>query len=65
MKALFFLLPILAMATTAGAQQTKVLTAEKHNEYGLVYSLPITALQVTVTAEKETRIAGPYAKSWN
>ncbi|MDE6805204.1 MAG: DUF4831 family protein, partial [Muribaculaceae bacterium] len=62
MKALFFILPLLAMAIPAGAQQTKVLTAEKHNEYGLVYSLPITALQVTVTAEKETRIAGPYAK---
>lgn len=62
MKALFFILPLLAMAAPAGAQQTKVLTAEKHNEYGLVYSLPITALQVTITAEKETRIAGPYAK---
>lgn len=43
------------------AQQTKILTAEKHNEYGLVYSLPITSLSITVTAEKETLIAGPYA----
>lgn len=42
------------------SQQTKVLTAEKHNEYGLVYSLPTTALQITVTARKETRKAGPY-----
>ena len=41
-------------------QQTKILTAEKHNEYGLVYSLPLTALRITVTAQKETRIAGPY-----
>ena len=44
------------------AQQTKVLTAEKHNEYGLVYSLPVTALEVTVTAERQTQIAGPYAR---
>ena len=49
-------------ANTAGAQQTKVLTADKHNEYGLVYSLPVTALEITVTAVKETCIAGPYAK---
>lgn len=41
-------------------QQTKLLTAEKHNEYGLVYSLPTTALQISVTARRETRKAGPY-----
>lgn len=44
----------------APAQQTKILTAEKHNEYGLVYTLPITALDIEVTAVKETRKAGPY-----
>lgn len=44
----------------AFAQQTKVLTAEKHNEYGIVYSLPTTALQISFTARKETRKAGPY-----
>lgn len=50
------------LGTNVGfAQQTKILTAEKHNEYGLIYSLPITALRVTVTAQKETLIAGPYA----
>lgn len=42
------------------AQQTKILTAEKHNEYGLIYTLPITAFDVEVTAVKETRKAGPY-----
>lgn len=42
------------------AQQTKILTAEKHNEYGLVYSLPVTALRITVTARKVTKKAGPY-----
>ena len=49
------------MAVTALSQQTKVLTAEKHNEYGLVYSLPLTALRVTVTAQRETSVAGPLA----
>lgn len=49
-------------ANNAAAQQTKMLTADKHNEYGLVYSLPVTALEITVTAVKETCIAGPYAK---
>lgn len=48
------------IAPAMQAQQTKVLTAEKHNEYGLVYTLPTTALQVEVTARKVTRKAGPY-----
>ena len=29
-------------AASADAQQTKMLTADKHNEYGIVYSLPLT-----------------------
>lgn len=44
------------------AQQTKLLTAEKHNEYGLVYTLPVTAFQVDVVAVKQTKIAGPFSK---
>lgn len=52
-----------AVAALPGmAQQTKILTAEKHNEYGLVYSLPTTALQIHVTAQRETRKAGPYSQ---
>ncbi|MDE5774551.1 MAG: DUF4831 family protein [Muribaculaceae bacterium] len=47
--------------TALQAQQTKLLTAEKHNEYGLVYSLPVTALDIQVTARKEVLTAGPYA----
>ncbi|MDE5874481.1 MAG: DUF4831 family protein [Muribaculaceae bacterium] len=42
------------------SQQTKILTAEKHNEYGLLYTLPVTALEVEVTAVREVRTAGPY-----
>lgn len=42
------------------AQQTKILKAEKHNEYGLIYSLPSTALEIEVTAVKQTFKGGPY-----
>ena len=42
------------------SQATKVLTAEKSNEYGLVYSLPTTALDVVVTARHESAKKGPY-----
>ncbi len=51
---------LLASLVPVSAQQTKILTAEKHNEYGLIYTLPITALDVEVTAVKETLKAGPY-----
>lgn len=44
------------------AQQTKLLTAEKHNEYGLVYTLPFTAFQVEVVLVKEQFVAGPFSK---
>lgn len=57
------LLPLMAaafMAFPAEAQQTKILTAEKFNEYGLVYSLPTTALQITVTGRREVYTPGPY-----
>lgn len=50
----------LLLAVPAFCQQTKILTAEKHNEYGLVYSLPSTALKITVTARRETSKPGPY-----
>ncbi|MCH5225305.1 MAG: DUF4831 family protein [Muribaculaceae bacterium] len=46
----------------ASAQQTKLLTAEKHNEYGLVYTLPKTGFQIEVTAQKTQKVAGPFSK---
>lgn len=52
---------VTATLVTAYPQQTKVLTADKHNEYGLAYSLPVSALSIYVTAERTTLIAGPYA----
>lgn len=58
----FIALTLLASASAADAQQTKILTPEKYNDYGLVYSLPITALDIHVTAKKETLTAGPFAQ---
>lgn len=62
-KALAALLAVFSLSGSyISAQQTKILTAEKHNEYGLVYSLPTTALQIRVTAVRETFKAGPYSQ---
>lgn len=67
MRNLFFFTSALlaAMAfspSPASAQQTRILTADKHNEYGLVYSLPVTALQITVTADRTIQKAGPFSQ---
>lgn len=51
---------LLAASFPVFAQQTKMLTADKHNEYGLVYTLPVTAFDIEVTATREVRKAGPY-----
>lgn len=51
---------MVASLSPVSAQQTKILTADKHNEYGLVYSLPVTAFDIEVTATREVRKAGPY-----
>lgn len=48
------------MAFSVHAQSTKVLTAEKSNDYGLIYSLPTTALEVEVTAIHQVGKKGPY-----
>ncbi len=47
-------------STFAYGQATKVLTAEKSNEYGIVYSLPQTALEVEVTARHQVAKRGPF-----
>lgn len=51
---------ILSCGTAAHAQQTQKFTAAKHNEYGLVYSLPTTHLRIEVEMEKTISKAGPY-----
>ncbi|MCH5241834.1 MAG: DUF4831 family protein [Muribaculaceae bacterium] len=62
MKKSIILLAWFSIFLNIGAQQTKLLTAEKHNEYGLVYTLPVTAFQVEVVAVKEVQIAGHFSK---
>ena len=52
----------LVSLSAVNAQQTRVLTADKHNDYGLVYSLPLTGVKIKVKALKETRISGPYGQ---
>lgn len=49
-----------ALGFSANAQTTQKLSAAKHNEYGLVYSLPKTHLRIEVEAEQTVKKAGPY-----
>lgn len=54
-------------SSIAWGQSTKVLTAEKSNEYGIVYSLPQTALEIEVTTRHQVSKKGPfylYAKKY-
>ncbi len=60
MKKTILALVCLLTASLSWGQATKVLTAEKGNEYGLVYSLPTTALEVEVTALHQVAKKGPF-----
>lgn len=60
MKKITSLLACLLSVSIGWSQATKVLTAEKSNEYGLVYSLPTTALEIEVTASHEVAKKGPF-----
>lgn len=51
-----------ATALATGAQTTQKLTANKASEYGLIYSLPSTVLDVTVEAERVVRKPGEFYK---
>lgn len=42
------------------AQNTRILSADKANEYGIVYALPETQLHIDLTATFTERVAGPY-----
>ena len=66
-KSLLTLSLIAVCSATSVAQSTQKLTAGKHNEYGLIYSLPVTHVRITVEAEKTVLKAGPffnYAKKY-
>lgn len=49
-----------ALPFMATGQQTRMLTGDKNNEYGVVYSLPQTELVVDATCEVTVRVPGPY-----
>lgn len=44
----------------AGAQTSQKITAGKASEYGLVYSLPVTALDIYLVAELEEAHPGEF-----
>lgn len=50
----------LLVAGAGAAQQTRVLTPDRYSDFGLVYSLPSTALRITVKALHTVKKAGPF-----
>lgn len=54
----------LGLLTTLGvcAQETVKVTANKFNGYGIVYSLPKTAIDVRVTVTRSVEKPGPFAQ---
>lgn len=53
---------MLCLATTTHAQSTQRLTASKDGNYGLVYTLPLTAIDITVEAERTVATPGEFYK---
>lgn len=51
----------LALLSTASAQQVHQVTVGDNLDYGLTYSLPTTALRLTLTSRCTATKAGPYA----
>jgi len=51
---------LVAASTAAQAQATKKLSATKANDYGLIYSLPTTVLDITVEVEKIEKHPGQF-----
>lgn len=63
----FVLIAAALLSVTAVAQNTQRLSATKANEYGLIYTLPLTGIRVTVEAQKTVEIPGEfyrYAKKY-
>lgn len=63
MKRLIAITSAIVVASSAMmAQNTTKLTADKSNEYGIIFSLPVTHLKIEVLAKKTVYKAGPYYK---
>lgn len=60
MKKIILAICFLFGVSTAFAQQTQMLKGAKSNEYGIVYHLPVTNLQITLTAERTVGVPGPF-----
>ena len=60
LKKICFLVLTTCVVMIVNAQSTQKLSVAKHNDYGLVYSLPNTHLRIEVEAEQTVKKAGPY-----
>lgn len=60
MKHLLSSLIIASLALSASAQQVTKLSASKANDFGIVYSLPQTALQISLSAEGTVKTPGEF-----
>lgn len=56
---------IVASSTTSSAQKTERFTASKATEYGLTYSLPKTAIDITVETATTVETPGEFANYAN
>lgn len=55
-----FIIALALLALPLSAQRTKMLTGDKSNEYGIVYTLPSTRLAIDMQATFTERVPGPY-----
>ncbi|WP_301390209.1 DUF4831 family protein, partial [uncultured Muribaculum sp.] len=53
---------LVGASMVASGQTTQKFTATKANDYGLVYSLPVTVLDVTIEAEHVVKKPGEFYK---
>lgn len=60
MKKILVFAIIMSIAVDVCAQQTRKLTPDKFSDYGLVYTLPNTAIEIEIKANATVRKAGPY-----
>lgn len=61
MKHYLLILAAACVGLNAAAQKTEKLTASKGNDYGLVYTLPKTAVDITVETETTVKARGEFA----
>ena len=64
-RRLFITLPLIAASLTCFAQSTQKLTATKVSEYGLIYALPSTVIDVTVETQLTVKQPGEYYRYAN